>query len=198
MRNLLLILSLIGVTLLPGAGFAAVAIDTQITIKPGNTDEAAEMLVKKASLLKGYFVLKSGERVELKVPSQNANQMQRYIEGNWLIYQQDYRADDITTQLIEAKSNLKAKEDLLDEYEKILASARSDKLVKVSTALTSLVREIELLRGRINYMRHQTQYAKFTVVFQIDRGAVNRRQITSSFPWLNSLGLPGLLADFSQ
>jgi hypothetical protein len=198
MRILFLLLAIIGLTLLPVSSFADVAIDTRITIKPGNGDEAAEKLVKQAIFLKGYFLVRSNERVQLKVPSRAADKLQQFIEDNWLVYQQDYQANDLTAQLIDAKSKLNAKEDLLSEYQKILVSARKAKLVKVSTAVTSLVKEIELLRGRINYMRHQLRYAKFTVYFKIDRSTMVRRQVSSSFPWLNSVGLPKLLSDFSQ
>ena len=198
MRTLCLFLSLIGFAAMPELGNADIAIDTTITIKPGNADEATDRLIEQAEQLEGYFVTRSNTYLELKVPSQAANKLQQFIENTWLIYQQDYQAKDITAQLIEAQSNLKAKEDLLDEYQKILASAQSGKLVKVSTAVTTLIQEIELLRGRINFMQHQIRFAKFTVNFQIDRGTVNTRRITSSFPWLNSVGLPNLLSDFSQ
>ena len=198
MRLFCVLLSFIALAWVPALSFADIAIDTRITIKPGNPDEAADKLVKRAEQLQGYFVIRSNDRVELKVPSKEANKLQQFIEQNWLVYQQDYQANDITRQLIEAKSNLSAKEDLLGEYQKILASAKSDKLVKVSTAVTTLVREIELLRGRINYMQHQIRFAKFTVEFHMDRNAVDRRQVSSSFPWLNSVGLPNLLSDFSQ
>jgi len=198
MRSICLFLSLLGLAVIPLWSNADVAIDTRITIKPGNADEAADKLVTQAEAMQGYFVSRSNERVELKVPSQAANKLQQYIEKNWLIYQQDYQANDVTAQLIQARSNLKAKEDLLDEYQKILASAKSDKLVKVSTAVTNLVQEIELLRGRINYLQHQIRFARFTVIFQIDRSRLDTRQVTSSFPWLNSVGLPNLLSDFSN
>ena len=197
MRCAYLFLSLMGF-MLSTPSFADVAIDTTITIKPGNTDEAADKLVKQAEQLQGYFVTRSSERVELKVPSQTASKLQQFIEQNWLVYQQDYQANDITAQLIKTKSNLKAKEDLLDEYQKILTSAQSGKLVKVYTAVTSLVQEIELLHGRINYMQHQLRYARFTVNFHMDRRTVDSGQVGSSFPWLNSVGLPNLLSDFSQ
>lgn len=198
MRRFYLLLSLTLMMPLPPHCFADIAIDTRISIKPGNSDEAAMKLVKQTEHLQGYFVTRSNERVELKVPSQSANELQKFIEQNWLIYQQDYQANDITVQLIETKSNLKAKEELLDEYQKILATTPSDKLFKVSTSVTNLVQQIELLRGRLNYLQHQLRYARYTVVFQLDRGAVDSSRVVSSFPWLNSMGLPNLLSDFSQ
>lgn len=188
----------ITLTAVPALCLAEIAIDTRITIKPGNADEAADRLVKQAQQLNGYFVIKSSERVELKIPAQAATQMQQFLEINWLVYQQDYQANDITRQLIEAQSRLKAKESLLHEYENILASAQSNKLLKASSAVTKLVQDIELLRGRINVLKHRTRYAKFTILFQLDSSTADTRNVTSSFPWLNSVGLPDLLTDFSQ
>ena len=182
--------------LLPAVCGADIAIHSAITIKPGNADDAAQRLVTEAKRLRGYFVIRSSESVTLKLPAKATNEMQQFIENNWRIYQQDYQAQDVSTELLDARARLRAKEDLLDEYRQVLKAAPADKIVNVTAAVTKLVEDIELLRGRIRLLEHQTRYATVTVNFHIDRDRMDRNAVTSSFTWLNTLGLDNLLREF--
>ncbi len=63
---------------------ADIAVNSVITIKPGNPDAAADRLVKEAERLQGYFVTKSSNAVVLKIPNANADAMQKFVEATWL------------------------------------------------------------------------------------------------------------------
>jgi len=177
---------------------AEVAINSVITLKPGNPDMTVEKLIDRGKLMKGYFVSKSEQSVVLKIPHASAGKMQQFIESNWLIYQQHYQAKNVTAEMIDMKSRLKAKEELVGEYKHILASASADKIVIVATEVAKLVEEIELLRGEKQLLQHQIQFATLTINFRLSRDRFNRQNLTSSFDWLNTLGLENLLREFAQ
>ncbi|MDH5232970.1 MAG: DUF4349 domain-containing protein [Gammaproteobacteria bacterium] len=171
------------------------AINNELNIKPGNVDDAGEKLAHKASMLDGYFTTRSNTGITLKVPATKTTDMQQFVEENWRVYQQIYSVKDIGIEILQARSKLTAKEELLDEYQRILNESKSSSIIKVSTAQSKLVGEIEELRGRLNLLNHQIKYAQFTINFTIDRPGIENMRSRSSFPWLNEIGLDRLLGD---
>lgn len=180
------------------AGLGDISIDTTIVIKPGNPDKATEILVKQAEQLNGYFVKKGSTEVVVKVPSPSSHALQKFVEDQFHLLDQRYTAANITGEIMLVQSQLTAKETLLGEYQQVLVQAAGNKIVTVSAAIAHLIEEIERLRSRIVLLRHRTQYATFTFQFQLDHDRLTTRNVTSSFSWLNEIGLSRLITDFSK
>lgn len=195
MRNLLTA-TLLLVNLLPGLVAAEMSVSSTVTIRPGNVDEATDKLLKKAATLNGYFIRRSNSALSLRIPGAGADALLKFVEDNWIVYAQEYNTRDTTMELATAHSRLKAKEDLLSEYTKVLDSAADNKIVKVSAATATLVGEIERLKGRINFLQNQNRYASITIRFRSRHSKVESEQLTSSFDWINQTGLKQLLVDF--
>jgi len=177
-------------------GRTSVAVNTDIVINVANSDEVINQLEQRSNSLKGYFTFKGNERITLKIPHSSEHEFHSYIKSNWKIIQQKYSTNDLAVRLLKTNSSLKSKQELLKQYLDLLTEASSKKIVLVEKEVTTLVQEIEILKGQARYMQHQLKFVNFSVRFQLNSDKIRILNQPSSFQWINDIGLPNLMADF--
>jgi len=196
MMRVLVVSTMLGIIATQAHSGNSVAVNTHIVINVANSDEVVNKLEQKASDLKGYFTLKSNQQITLKIPTSSENDFHNYIKNNWKVIHQQYSTDDLAVKLLKTNSSLKAKQELLKQYLDLLASASSKKIVLVEKEVTTLVQEIETLKGQSRYMEHQLKFVHFSVAFQLNSEKIQIQNKPSSFQWINDIGLPNVMADF--
>lgn len=153
-------------------------------------------LIQKVQELGGYFSTLSNQEVNVKVPSGNLAEYQRFVESQGEVARQQYVANDIRAELEAQKTSLKSKESVFEQYIKVLNESKVDKLIYVEQEVATLVQEIEDSKGRLRLLQHQIDFAQVSVRFQFrDRSAPIATK-DSSFPWLNQVGISRLLREF--
>ena len=80
----------------------------------------------------------------------------------------------------------------------MLNTAGPNAVVEVEQQMTTLVEEIESLKGQLQLFEHQLQLADIVVSFQFRDRRPPVRDGSSSFKWLNTMNLVDLIWEFGR
>ncbi len=174
------------------------AVSYAITVAVASPAQAADQLVAKAEELGGYFAERSDEGVLVRVPAQRVQDMVAAVSPLGEEVSLTRKARDLAPSLLEQRTRLASREQVLSRYFAIIAGAGPDTVVSVEREMTRLVEEIEALKGTIRLAEHQLQLAEVSVRFRFRDRRPPARDGSSSFPWLNTVNLSDLLAEFAQ
>ncbi len=175
---------------------AVTAVTASLVVKVGQPADAADALVEYAKSLGGWFQTRSGTAATFRLPGEAVDPFLAKAATLGVVAERRFSASDLTTELIEQRSRLAARESVLDQYYAILSTSTPKAIVAVERQITQLVEEIENLKGRIRFLEHQGQYARVEVSFQFRDRRAPTRDGSSSFAWLNTLNLEDLVSDF--
>ncbi len=201
MKPLLLTLALLaGDALLPATAHAAesAAIHSNLMIQVPDRDKAAAMLIGKTEALGGYFSSFTNDNVTLKVPADKSRELISYVKSQWLPVQEDYRAEDLASLLVQSRAQLKAKLELYASMEKLLLAANTADIVTIEAAATQQIVEIEGLKGRLRALQQRMDFSTVTVSFTVLQRERPLESGASPFEWLNAVGMEKLLQRFEQ
>ncbi len=112
--------------------------------------------------------------------------------------EETYRSDDVADSLDQLRAELKAKLELYAQLEKLLAAADAAGILEVEAAAARLIREIEVLKGRLRVLQHRVDFATVRINFRLLERQRPKDDAQSTFPWLNTLGLSALLRGFER
>jgi len=112
------------------------------------------------------------------------------------VVDRDWQSDDLGARLDDARSRLKAREEVLQRYLAVLAEAKPESIVAVQREITRVVGEVEQAKGTIRYLEHRVAYSEAAISFQFQDRSAPSRDGTSSFRWLNTVNLADLVVDF--
>jgi len=174
----------------------AVDVDASMILKVQRPQETADALIAKARQNGGYFASRSNQQVRFKIPVAQVDAFIEHIAKQGELIGRDFNSSGLTAAIAETSARLKAREEVLARYFEVLQSASPEAVVTVEREITSLVQQIEELKGRLRYLNHQAQYADVDVRFQFRDRAAPARDGSSSFPWLNTINLPDLVGAF--
>jgi hypothetical protein len=175
---------------------AVTAVTASLVVKVGQPADVADALVAAAEEMGGWFQTRSTTAVSFRLPSAQVDAFLAEASALGVVADRQFSANDLTTELVDQRSRLAARESVLDQYYAILATANPKAIVSVERQITQLVEEIEDLKGRIRYLEHQGEYARVDVSFQFRDRRAPSRDGSSSFAWLNTLNLEDMVNDF--
>lgn len=199
MRRLCVLLALTCACVLAQAQTALrVAVGSSLTIQVADRDATASKLIARAEALGGYFSVVTNEVLTLKVPTDKATELIAYAKDNWKPLEESYRSEAVLGAMDQLRARLKAKQELLERFEKLLAAADARDIVEVESAAAHLIREIEVLKGQLRAMQHRLDYATVVFNFRLLERQRPRDDGRSPFAWLNGLGLDALLEEFER
>lgn len=183
--------------LLSGSALATEeVVNGSITVKVSQRDEASDAVIAQAREAGGWFSQLAGDHVTLRVPAAQVEPMMDFASELGVLADRQISRSDYSMELSQARARLATREEMLEEYMKVLEQASSKAVVTVEREVTRLVREIEELKGRIRYLEDQVGYGTVQVWFQFRDRSAPVRDGSSSFAWLNSLNLMDLVGDF--
>lgn len=181
----------------PAAAKAATDIvHASLTIAVEDREETAATLVAAVQERGGYFASLDLEQVTLKVPQAHLESLRDTAEQLGVVVERSLSRQDRSMELAGLQARLDTREEMLDQYMTVLEGASADSVVTVEREVTSLVEQIENLRGQIRVLEHQVTYATLVVRFRFQDRSAPVPDGSSSFAWLNTLNLSELLEDF--
>ncbi len=181
----------------PAKADLKVALSHTVVVKVSDRNRAADALIVEAERVGGYFAERTDDGVTLKVPARHTKALLAKVDPLGVVVDRTTSAEDVASELVEARTLLRSREQVLQRYFGVLSQAGSSSVVSVEREMTALVREIEELRGDIRLLEHRVQYATLSVQFQFRDRQAPARSGDSSFAWLNTVNLVDLLAEFS-
>lgn len=181
-----------------GSTTQQVAIGSSLTIQVADRDASAALLMAKAEALGGYFSALTPEALTLKLPADQARELIDYVKANWKPVEESYRSEDMMTSLDQLRARLKAKQELYERFEKLLANADAADIIEVAAEASKLIGEIEQLKGRLRAAQHRIAFATVVLNFRLLQRERPHDDGGSPFAWLNELGLETLLRGFER
>jgi hypothetical protein len=167
-----------------------------LTIKVSDPESIAEDLINKAETYGGYFTQQTEQTVQLNLPSDKVNDYLGYAETKGLVVNKEYNANDLSGELEEKQTRLKAKEAVLKQYLQVLNTAKQSGIISVEKAVIRLVDDIERLKGSIKFIEHKIHFAVISFTFQFHDRTMPVSPGDSSFQWLNTMNLQDMIQDF--
>jgi hypothetical protein len=173
-------------------------VTASLVVKVAQRDESAAVIIAKAESLGGYFSALTNDNVVLRVPIAETETLIAAVDEEGLVVDKSYQSEDLRERLDEQRTRLAARKRVLDQYFALLTGADSSAVLTVEREIARLVSEVERLEGSIRLMEHGARMAQIDVRFQFRERTGPRSDATSSFGWLNSLDLQGMIYDFAM
>lgn len=177
---------------------ATLALDASLVLNVSDARGAADQLVSKVEALGGYFSQRDDQSLVLKVPKGELDQLLGFAETLGTVLERTHQAQDLRIQLEQQRTRAASKRKMLEQYLAVLEDATAQAIGTVEQQVTSLVSEIEQLRGSIRLLEHQLQMASLRVAFRLRQRQTPMPDGMSPFPWLNTLDLVDLYRDFTD
>lgn len=180
-----------------GTGFLALEARAQLLVS--DREAAADELITWAEEQGGYFVERSLERVVLRVPADAFDELRevsRMTAEEIITYNPS--AQDLRQELSAVEAAIASREENL---ERVLAFLDESDDIEGTLALereiSSLMQELESLRGRERAIRTRIAYARAEIALSAQAADIPDR-VPSSFDWLNSLDLYDFIGEASR
>jgi len=171
-------------------------VTASLGIRVPDREQASQQVIAQAQELGGWFSEFSTGRVTVRVPTQEVKGLIEGARELGQVVERSFQSDDLSAELVDLHSRLKAREEVLAQYMAVLEKASPKAIVTVEREVTQAVAEIEELKGRIRFLEDRARYAQLSVTFQYQDRAAPVRTGHSSFPWLNSLNVADIISDF--
>ncbi len=177
---------------------AALAHRMSFVVKVSEPARVADALVARVEQLEGYFASRTETSLVLRVPTRALAELTTEIEKAGVVAARQEQASDLGATLVQKRTLLASRRAILDRYFSVLSGADLSAVVTVEHEINGLVQEIEAIAGELRVLEHRLQLAEVRVDFQFPdrRPPIQRGQ--SSFAWLNTVDLLGLLGAFAH
>lgn len=152
-------------------------------------DIVAQAIVDQVRASGGWFQARTPGALSLRVPSSQYDALAAFVAAQGKVIDSSLERVDATQDLADLRGRVEAREEVLDEYYKVLRTAGPDSVVAVEMQIVSAISELESLKGRVRVLEDQAANARLDVSFQFRDRAAPSRDGTSSFPWLNTLNV---------
>jgi hypothetical protein len=177
----------------PGVSLSAerfLALEARAQLLVSDREAAADALVTWTEEKGGYFVERSLERVVLRVPADAFDELRevaRMTAEEIITYNPS--AQDLRQEIGAVEAAIASREENL---ERVLAFLDESDDIEGTLALereiSSLMQELEALRGRERAIRTRSAYARAEIALSAQAADIPER-VPSSFDWLNDLDL---------
>lgn len=150
-------------------------------------EEASEKIGTWAESVGGYYVLKSSDRVVVRIPEERVSDLKAYLEKNTVeLYEYVPAARNVREEMLYLQSAIESREEILVENLEYLDRADVTGTLAIEKEVMEILRELEELKGRLKMLnRNRTfAYAEISLTFQTQ---TLPEKIPSSFTWLSAL-----------
>lgn len=164
-------------------------------------DDRAAALATAVSLARaeqGWFARLSDDAVTLRVPVAEAPVLVDRLDDLGVVVERSFSREDLGPTRVDLTSRIAAREAVLARYFAVLTTAGPDAVVSVEREITRAVSELEGLQGRLRVLDDRANFAVIEVGFRYRDRTPPRRSGDSPFPFLESLNVAELLADFES
>jgi hypothetical protein len=176
-----------------GAGEAAVedflAREARAQLLVEDREAAADRLIAWTEAQGGYFVERSLERVVLRVPADSFGELRSIAAGAAEeIITYNPSAQDQRQELSAVRAAIESREENLERVLALLDGADVEGTLALEREISSLMRELESLRGRERAIGLRIAFARVEIALSAQAAGIPDT-LPSSFEWLNTLDL---------
>ena len=155
------------------------------------TRDAAETLAREAD---GYLVDRNDARISFRVPTSKFHATLAAALKLGAVLHREVHVRDVTDEFRDLQVRLRNAEAVRDRLEQLLARAdKIDQALEVEHELERVAGEIERIKGRLAVLQELTSFSTITIELRPRPVDHIDSRVRLPFPWLDELGLSGLL-----
>ncbi len=150
-------------------------------------ERAAEELTEWAIRIDGYYILKSSDRVVIRVPGEKITELKSYLEEHSLeLIEYTPSAEDTREEILYIQSAIESREEIMEKNLEYLDKTDVSGTLAIEQEVLTILRELEDLKGRLKMLNQNRTfaYADIALTFQTQ---TLPEQIPTSFKWLSTL-----------
>lgn len=170
----------------------------EIKLLVENTDTAIERATQAASDAGGYIISSrvwyqpyyDGENykyaaITIGVPVQQFERTLSRLRGIAVkVLDETASGEDVTDQYVDLQSQLTNLEATRERIKSFLADAKSvDEALRINAELTEIERQIEEIKGRMNYLQDRSSYSTITINFEPELPEILPTPTPEPKPW---------------
>jgi len=148
---------------------------------------AVQIFADYCDYVGGYYIRKTNNSISLRLPAEVLNNIEDILKQSGTLIRYNINANDIGNEYLVLQRQLDSRKRLLDEYNRLMASAGFSSTLTLERELMTVINEMENLQGRINRMDNEYKFLRLDISFfseEIKQPLVARR---SSFGWINRI-----------
>jgi len=156
-------------------------------------NEAIRLVQEIATRNNGYMQEMVSNYIIVRVPSDKFDATVSEIEKIGEVIVKEIKGSDVTEEMQDLELRIKNAEDVRNRLSKLLEKCdKIEDALKVEKELERLTLEIEMLKGKLQSLRHKVSFSIIRVEFNI-KDVVKLKQIPLPFSWVARLGLENAL-----
>jgi hypothetical protein len=187
MRTAAILVGLLLLGLPAGAEESYLHQSVGVTMLVADADQAADRLEAWTEAQGGYALLKSRERVSLRLPHPALPRLRGFLEElSEDILDFAPQAVDLREQLARTQSSLASRKEILGRNLALLDQADTAGTLAIEREMLGLIQEVESLQAALARLTVDRAYARVEVALRYLQATLPK-DIPSSFPWINQV-----------
>ena len=157
---------------------------TVLVVDPDKAAESLELWVEQTG---GYTLLKSSDRVILRLPFERIPQLRATLrELSEDILEISPQSQDLREQILEAQAKINSREEVLRQSLALLDQADVQGTLAIEKEILTLIDEIEQLKGTLQKLNIDRTFSRAEISLRYLEQTLPEN-IPSSFDWINSV-----------
>jgi hypothetical protein len=142
----------------------------------------------------GYLGSRNDDSITVRIPRAKFHDVVASVEKLGDVIHRKVDAQDVSDQVVDLEARLKNARAMRDRLASLLTGAPATKdALEIEKELSRVMGDIESIEGKLTLLADKIAYSTLSVSFQPLQVAEVHSMARLPFPWLQSLGLPGLL-----
>jgi hypothetical protein len=158
-------------------------------------DKSLDAVERTARDLGGFLSRRDDHSITVRVPAARFEEAVATVEEVGDVVSRNVSSEDVTDQFRDLTIRLQNATAMRDRLEKLLAKAdKVEDALNVERELGRVTEEIELIKGRLKFLKDRVSFSTLTVEFRA-RGSEHQgpQPVQLPLPWLYDLGLNRLM-----
>lgn len=157
---------------------------TVLVVDPDKAADSLELWVEQTG---GYTLLKSSDRVILRLPFERIPQLRATLrELSEDILEISPQSQDLREQILEAQAKINSREEVLKQSLALLDQADVQGTLAIEKEILTLIDEIEQLKGTLQKLNIDRTFSRAEISLRYLEQTLPEN-IPSSFDWINSV-----------
>jgi len=157
---------------------------TVLVVDPDKAADSLELWVEQTG---GYTLLKSSDRVILRLPFERIPQLRATLgELSEDILEISPQSQDLREQILEAQAKINSREEVLKQSLALLDQADVQGTLAIEKEILTLIDEIEQLKGALQKLNIDRTFSRAEISLRYLEQTLPEN-IPSSFDWINSV-----------
>ena len=171
------------------------ALSVTLVLKVADPTRAREALLKAVRKAGGRPSLITDHSLHLRVPPQRLHMLLADLPNHGLVMDKQVTRRDLTEEIARLRGRLRSKSAILARLRGFLDDSSVSATLQVERTMTTLVHEIEQLKGGLRVALDQAALAHVRLSFRF-RTPTQLRYVRSPFGWIDSVDIPHFLRGF--